>query len=115
MYYENFEKLCLEKNVTASKVSKATGISTATLSSWKKNVYTPKQDKLQLIADYFGVTLDYLINGKEKESEFSPEQADLWIAIRHDKELLNALEKYMKLSEENKKRVLERIDTLSEV
>lgn len=67
MYYENFEKLCNLKSVKPSTVSKATGISTATLTSWKQGKYTPKQDKLQLIADYFGVTIDYLMTGEEKE------------------------------------------------
>lgn len=112
--YARFEKLKEERNVTSYAVSKATGITTTTLTNWGKGKYTPKQDKLQLIADYFGVTLDYLINGKEKEKEKAlPEQADLWLAIRHDKELLNALEKYMKLSDEKKRHVLDTIDMLS--
>lgn len=110
--YVRFEKLKKEKDVTSYAVAKATGITTTTLTNWGKGKYTPKQDKLQLIADYFGVTLDYLVNGEEKETTL-PEQADLWIAIRHDKELLNALEKYMKLSGEKKKHVLDTIDMLS--
>ena len=53
--------MCLdEKGITAYKVAKETGISTATLSSWKKGRYTPKKEKLQKIADYFGVRLEYL-------------------------------------------------------
>ena len=67
MYYENFSRLCTERGVTASKVSKATGISTATLSNWKKGNYTPKQDKLQKIADYFEVSIDYLMTGSLPE------------------------------------------------
>lgn len=62
MYYDNFEHLCKINNVKPSQVSKATGISTATLSSWKKGKYTPKQDKLQLIANYFKVSIDYIIS-----------------------------------------------------
>ena len=67
MYYENFEKLCILNGVRPGTVSKETGISTATLTSWKQGKYTPKQDKLQLIADYFNVSLEYLMTGKEKE------------------------------------------------
>ena len=33
--------------------------------NWKQGKYTPKQDKLQKIADYFGVSLEYLMTGKE--------------------------------------------------
>lgn len=67
MYYENFEKLCVLNDVRPGTVSKATGISTATLTSWKQGKYTPKQDKLQLIADYFNVSVDYLMTGEAKE------------------------------------------------
>lgn len=65
MYYENFEKLCDSNKVKPSHVSKATGISTATLTSWKQGKYTPKNDKLQKIADFFGVSIDYLMTGEE--------------------------------------------------
>lgn len=57
--YAQFEKLCAEKKVTAYKVAKETGITTATLSNWKKGRYCPKYDKLKRIADYFGVPVDY--------------------------------------------------------
>ena len=59
--YEIFEQLLQMKGVTAYQVAKATGISQPTLSAWKNGTYTPKQDKLQKIADYFGVTVDYLL------------------------------------------------------
>lgn len=63
--YENFEKLLKEHNVTAYRVSKETGVTTATLTSWKQGKYTPKPEKLQKIADYFGVTVDYLMTGND--------------------------------------------------
>lgn len=65
--YEIFEKLLQEHGVTAYKVSKETGIATSTLSDWKKGRSTPKQDKLQKIADYFGVTIAYLL-GTENQN-----------------------------------------------
>lgn len=60
MYYENFARLCELSDVKPSQVSKATGISTATLSSWKKGLYTPKNDKLQKIANFFQVPIEYI-------------------------------------------------------
>ena len=65
--YEIFERLCKEKGVTAYRVCKETGLTTATISNWKAGRYTPKQEKMQKIADYFGVSVDYLMTGKEKE------------------------------------------------
>lgn len=61
MGYDVFEKLCNSRGVTPYRVAKETGVSTSTLSSWKTGRYTPKQDKLQKIADYFGVTTEYLL------------------------------------------------------
>ena len=114
MYYENFEKLCSERNVNPSKVSKATGISTATFTSWKQGKYTPKQDKLQLIADYFHVSIDYLMTGKEPElKEFSSEMAHLVKQIRNDADLSEALIKYFGLSDTKKKNIIETINLLS--
>ena len=59
--YKKFAELLAKTNKTAYQVSKDTGISTATLSSWKKGEYTPKLDKLKLLADYFGVSIEYFI------------------------------------------------------
>lgn len=65
--YELFEKLLKERGVTAYQVSKATGISTGSLSDWKKGRSKPKPDKLKKIADYFGVTVDYLCGGNKND------------------------------------------------
>lgn len=65
--YEYFQRLLDKYGVTAYKVAKETGVTTATLTNWKKGKYTPKPDKLQKIADYFGVPLSYLLTGKAEE------------------------------------------------
>lgn len=65
--YEIFSKLLQEHGVTPYKVSKETGVSQSTLSDWKRGVSTPKIDKLQKIANYFGVSVEYLQTGKESE------------------------------------------------
>lgn len=59
--YEIFEKLLEEHQKTAYQVSKDTGIATATLTEWKKGTYTPKIDKLKIIADYFDVPVTIFI------------------------------------------------------
>ncbi len=59
--YEKFEALLKKNGVTAYQVSKDTGISTATLSSWKVGKYTPKADKMKKLADYFKVSIEELL------------------------------------------------------
>lgn len=67
--YERFLQLLKEKGITAYRVGKDTNISQTTLSSWKKGISQPKLDKLQIIADYFNVSIEWLMgtsNIKEK-------------------------------------------------
>lgn len=71
--YEIFEQLCAKHNVTPYRVCKDTGLTTATISNWKAGRYTPKSDKMQKIADYFGVSLEYLMTGQESLKEKSSE------------------------------------------
>lgn len=74
--YEIFEQLLQKYGVTPYKVSKATGVSQSSLSDWKLGKITPKTSTLQKIADYFGVSIDYLTTGKEqvkqKETTLTP-------------------------------------------
>lgn len=59
--YEKFQALLDKTHKTAYQVSKDTGISTATLSSWKNGNYIPKVDKIKILADYFGVSIEYFL------------------------------------------------------
>ena len=63
--YEIYCKLRDERKVKDADVVKETGITKSTFSDWKNGRSKPKQEKLQKIADYFGVTVDYLMTGKE--------------------------------------------------
>lgn len=66
--YSIFEQLLQNNGISTYKVSKETGISQSVLSAWKTGISTPKQDKLQKIADFFGVTVDYL-TGREADGD----------------------------------------------
>ncbi len=59
--YTIFCELLRENKVRAADVARATGIATSTLSDWKNGKSIPKADKLRRIADYFNVTVDYLL------------------------------------------------------
>ncbi len=62
MFYDRFKQLCDERGVSCNKAALDIGLSNATPTQWKKRGLTPKADTLQLIADYFGVTIDHLLN-----------------------------------------------------
>lgn len=113
--YEIYQRLLDEKGLKNADVARATGISNMTLSDWKRGKSVPKQSTLQPIADYFNVSIDYLMTGKEPETkEYSSEAAHLVAKIRNDTELSKALLKYFELSDVKKKHVVELINFLSE-
>lgn len=62
--YEKYAAIRDEKGISDYQVWKDTGIATATLSDWKNGISKPKTDKLKILADYFGVTVDYFVRGE---------------------------------------------------
>lgn len=59
--YEKFAELLQKTNKTAYQVSKDTGIGENIFSYWKNGRSNPKADKLKVLAEYFGVTVDYFL------------------------------------------------------
>ncbi|HIX14218.1 MAG TPA: helix-turn-helix transcriptional regulator [Candidatus Hungatella pullicola] len=98
--YEIYCKLRDEKNLKDSDVAKATGITKSTFSDWKSGRSKPKNDKLQKIADYFGVTIGYLTTGKDdtekKETTLTPkDERDIEKILGQTKEQLLSQEGLM--------------------
>ena len=62
--YEKFAELLVKNNKTAYAVAKETGIAQSIFSDWKNGRSTPKVDKLQKLADYFGVSIQYFLEWK---------------------------------------------------
>ena len=55
--------------ITPYRLCKDTGISQSTLTNWKNGNYVPKIDKLRKIADYLGVSLEYLMGKSNNPNE----------------------------------------------
>ena len=90
--YEIFEQLLQKYGVSAYKVAKSTGVTQSTLSDWKRGRSTPKSENMKKLADYFGVTIDYLMTGKEedeKEPQLKPkDKKDIEEILANTEELL---------------------------
>ena len=63
--YERYVELLNENHCKSADVAKTTGIHPSTFSDWKKGKSSPKYDKIQKIAEYFGVEPDWL-SGKSE-------------------------------------------------
>ena len=58
---EIINDLLKEKGISASKMMKDLGFSSGLFSQWKKGLQNPSRKKLEMIAQYFNVSVDYLL------------------------------------------------------
>ena len=68
MFYDRFCVLCEQKGISPSKAATECGFNRASVTNWKKNGYTPRQELLLKIADYFGVSVDYLLGSTDLQA-----------------------------------------------
>ena len=61
MLYERIKELCRKKGSSVAEMERALGFARSSVSKIDKHM--PSADKLQKIADYLGVTINYLIDG----------------------------------------------------
>lgn len=106
--YEKFAYLLSERNIKSVDVARATGIYTSTFSDWKSGRSNPKIDKLQKIATYFNVPVEYF-SDQERSSNLSKNKKmpkDLQKILTNEEITLNG----RLLSPEDKERVLRIIE-----
>lgn len=68
MFYDVFKQLCVQKGETPTGVAQKLDIGKSTVARWKKEGSVPKSEALNRIANYFGVTTDYLLGNEQKEN-----------------------------------------------
>lgn len=74
MFFTRYENLCKSKKRTTTGVAAELGIAKSTVAYWRaNNTVIPKQDVLLKIADYFNVSVDYLL-GKASSNTSEPSE-----------------------------------------
>lgn len=86
MFWTNFSTLCADKNLSPNAVATELKIPSGSITAWR-NGATPRTKSLTKIANYFGVTVDYLLNA-EKEN---PTSGDADGVDELDKEALDIM------------------------
>lgn len=77
MFIETLKGLMSEKKVTTNKMLTDLGLGKNSMINWTKRGTIPNGETLQKLADYFNVSVDYLI-GKEKKLPISGELSEEW-------------------------------------
>ena len=65
MFFTRYENLCKNEKKTTTGVAAELGIAKSTVAYWRaNNNVIPKQDVLLKIAEYFNVSVDYLLGNE---------------------------------------------------
>lgn len=111
---ERIEKELHKRNVSKTVFYKEAGISSATFSQWRTGIRSPSMQSIASIAKFLGVSVDWVLTGKESEPDDSayireilrskPGMRILFDAGKDvpDSVLLEAAAQIMKYKEENK-------------
>lgn len=68
-FVDNFEKLCLDRNVTPTSVCESIGLSNSIYSYWKSKNTKPRQNVIRKLSEYFDVSETELLDGTESKIE----------------------------------------------
>ena len=75
IFMNNLKRLMDEKNVTQKELADAIGVSPQAINFWCTGRNLPRMDKIQNLANYFGVTTPDLINEHDSSLEETLQEA----------------------------------------
>lgn len=102
MFWNNLIELCAKKDITPSGLAKELSIASGAVTKWK-NGSTPHQTTLLKIANYFNVSVDYLLK------DTPPGETE-----GLDEKTAEILSMYSQLSDEQKKQALSYLEYLAQ-
>ena len=75
-FFERYSELCAKAGTTPNGAAKIIGISSASITDWKKGAM-PRSNAIEKISAYFGVTADYLQGYTDIKERFPAETGDI--------------------------------------
>ena len=82
--YDRFKELCEKHGKSMKEVCDVIGIKPSAVSNWKKRGSLPNGDTCLKISKYFGVSMEYLMTGKDWEWEAAtPEEIEAFEKLTH--------------------------------
>lgn len=93
---ERLRELRESRGLRQSDIADAIGISSVMIVNYEKGVKSPQIEKLKLLADFFGVTVDYLLGNESSVNELEEEFPEgVQVLRRASKELTPEARKKM--------------------
>ena len=98
MLNKNIKNIRKNKGLSQEQLAKNTGLTRRMISAIERNESKPSLKQINILANFFGVTTSYLINGQDGY-DLSNIEREIIKAIRNDNGLLDSL---MKIIESKK-------------
>ena len=113
IFASNLKRYMEINNKSRRDIGEALGISYYTVSDWVNGKKYPRMDKVEMLADYFGILKSDLI--EEKTIENSPkEMAELHFEMIMDEDLNDIFEDFKSLDATKRKIVKDLVHSLAE-
>ena len=98
MFFDNFVRLCEQKGVKPSRALTEAGVPKSAYSYWRTeagvgNDAKPTNQNAVKLAQYFGVTVDYLLTGEQKENPPQQPQSEVDAAVERIRRKLESMPK----------------------
>jgi transcriptional regulator with XRE-family HTH domain len=98
VFFDNFVKLCEEKGVKPSRALTDAGVPKSAYSYWRTeasfgNDAKPTNQNAVKLAQYFGITVDYLLTGEQKENPPQQPQSEVDAAVERIRRKLESMPK----------------------
>lgn len=98
MFYDNFVRLCEQKGVKPSRALTEAGVPKSAYSYWRTEAGTgndakPTNQNAVKLAQYFNVTVDYLLTGSQKENPPQQPQSEVDAALERIRKKLESMPK----------------------
>lgn len=96
MFFDNFVRLCEQKGVKPSRALTEAGVPKSAYSYWRTeagvgNDAKPTNQNAVKLAQYFDVTVDYLLTGKQKENPPQQPQSEVDAAVERIRRKLESM------------------------
>lgn len=98
MFFDNFVRLCEQKGVKPSRALTEAGVPKSAYSYWRTeassgNDAKPTNQNAVKLAQYFNVTVDYLLTGNQKENPSQQPQSEVDAAVERIRKKIESMPK----------------------
>lgn len=83
MFEHRLYQLRKERGLSQEELANEVGVSRQAVQKWESGAAQPTLDKLTALAKYFGVTLDWLVNGEEAQAQGGDREAPVVVNHYH--------------------------------